>query len=670
MLQKYFYTLLFSICAFYSGFGQCIPPSNLMATNVTESSANLSWTSSIATQWDVIVLPANSPEPSPTQSGMFVQVNPYTVVDLSPCTAYKFYVRSVCDGGSASGLTGPSYFATNSVLAMDCPPVANNDAITVYPNNVTVSTSAVSVLANDFFLGTPANNINVNVIVTPLFVPSNFSLNSNGTINVLPGTAPGTYTLTYKICAPLNPDSCSTIATVTITVANEGFLLKAFMDSNFNGLQDVGESNFDMGQFQYQINNNGITNSVSSSNGTYYIQESNPANTYDFSYTVDSNYSSFYIPSVSSYNDISYVTNSGVLVYNFPITELPFNDASVYLFSAGTPPRPGFTYQNVVMYKNSGNQTIPSGTVTFTKNNMVAITSVSQVGTSSTATGFTYDFTNLQPNEIRYIYVTMQVPTIPTVNLGDVLTNTASISVSSGESNANNNSATLSQVVVGSYDPNDKTESHGGKIVHASFTSNDYLTYTIQFENTGTYYAENVRISDVLDAKLDEVTVKMVSSSHTNTLTRVGNMLTWNMNGIDLLPSGKGYVTFQIKPKPGYAIGDIIPNTASIYFDFNPPIITNTFQTEFVNTMSVSDFENQSFVVYPNPTNSLITFSSKDNSQMIDSIVLIDLLGKTIQTKKVNAIATTIDLTDLSKGIYFAKVKSGNQMSTVKIMKQ
>lgn len=670
MSKRYYFSLLFSICAFYNTFGQCIPPSALTATNITETSAALSWTSASAIAWQVIVMPASSGEPTPNDLGVNVIANPYVITGLTPCTAYKFYVRSICDTGAASGLTGPSYFATNSVLAMDCPPVANNDAITVYPNNVTVSTSAVSVLANDFFLGTPANNINVNVIVTPLSVPSNFSLNSNGTINVLPGTAPGTYTLTYKICAPLNPDSCSTTATVTITVANEGFLLKAFMDSNFNGLQDVGESNFDMGQFQYQINNNGITNTVSSSNGTYYIQESNPANTYDFSYTVDSIYSSFYIPSVSSYNDISYVTSSGVLVYNFPITELPFNDASVYVFSAGTPPRPGFNYQNVVMYKNSGNQIIPSGTVTFTKNNMVAITSVSQAGTTSTATGFTYDFTNLQPNEIRYIYVTMQVPTIPTVNLGDVLTNTASISVTSGESNANNNSATLSQVVVGSYDPNDKTESHGGKIVHVSFSSNDYLTYTIQFENTGTYYAENVRISDVLDAKLDETTVRMVSSSHTNTLTRVGNTLTWNMNGIDLLPSGKGYVTFQIKPKPGYAIGDIIPNTASIYFDFNPPIITNTFQTEFVNTMSVSDFENQSFVVYPNPTNSLITFSSKDNSQLIDSIVLTDLLGKTIQAKKVNAIATTIDLTELSKGIYFAKVISGNQMSTIKIMKQ
>lgn len=667
MLKKYYYTLLFSICAFYSTFGQCIPPSNLVATNITESSATLSWTSSGPMQWDVIVMPANSPEPSPNQAGVFVQVNPYTVVGLSPCTAYKFYVRSICDGGASSELVGPSYFATNTVFAMDCPPVANNDLITVFPNSSSITTSTISVLANDFNMGYPANTSNV--VITPVSVPSNFSLNANGTINVLPGTASGTYTLTYKICAPLNPSNCST-ATATVTVASEGFLLNAFLDANGNGTQDSGEVNFNMSLFHYQLNNNGITNSISSSDGMYYIQESNSVNTYDFSFTVDSNYSSYYIVSPSSYNDISYVSGSGIMVYNFPITQIPYNDANVNILPYGTPPRPGFTYINRIVYKNSGNQTIPSGTVTFTKSNAVSISSVSEAGITSTATGFTYDFTNLLPNETRYINVTMQVPTIPTVSLGDLLTNAASITIPPGDINIPNNTSNLTQAIVGSYDPNDKTESHGEKIVYASFSSNDYLTYTIQFENTGTYYAENVRISDVLDAKLDEASVRMVSSSHSHILGRVGNTLTWNMNGIDLLPSGKGYVTFQIKPKPGYVIGDVIPNTAYIYFDFNPAIITNTFQTEFVNTMSISEFENQVFMVYPNPTTNFITISGKDNSQWIESVVITDISGKTVQAKTVNMVSAIIDLSYLSNGIYFARVKSGNNTSIVKIIKQ
>jgi uncharacterized repeat protein (TIGR01451 family) len=667
MLKKYYFTILFSICAFYSTFGQCIPPSALTATNITETSAALSWTSVNAIGWQVIILPANSAEPSQSDIGVSVSMDTYIVVGLYPCSAWKFYVSSICDAGTASGLIGPCYFATNSVLATDCPPMAINDAITVYPNNVSSTTSTISVLANDYYMGITANTSNV--IVSPLSVPSNFSLNANGTVNVLPGTAPGTYTLTYTICTVQNPSSCST-ATVTIVVANEGFLIKAFLDTNSNGAQDSGETNFNLGQFHYQLNNNGITNTVSSSDWTYYIQESNPANLYDLSYTFDSNLGPYFTVSPSSYNDISFVSGSGVTVYNFPITQLPYKDTNVMVLPNGTPPRPRFTYQNRIVYKNSGNQPIASGTVTFTKSNAVSIVSVTESGITSTATGFTYDFTNLLPYETRYIYVTMQVPTIPTVSLGDLLTNTASITIPAGDINISNNSSSLTQTIVGSYDPNDKTESRGEKIVYSSFTSNDYLTYTIQFENTGTFYAENVKITDVLDAKLDETSVKMISSSHSNVLSRVGNTLNWNMNGIDLLPSGKGYVTFQIKPKPGYAIGDIIPNTASIFFDFNPAIITNTFQTEFVNTMSISDFENATYFVYPNPTNSFVTISGKDNSQVIKSVVITDFLGKTVQAKTVNMVTTKIDLSDLSNGIYFAKVKSGNNLSIVKIIKQ
>ncbi|HSD15456.1 MAG TPA: T9SS type A sorting domain-containing protein [Flavobacterium sp.] len=544
---------------------------------------------------------------------------------------------------------------------------ANNDAMMVYPTGNTPVTTTTSVLSNDGINGHSIYNTS-DVILTPGTIPSGFTINPNGTISVLPGTAPGIYTLTYQICATQIPTICST-ATATVTVSDEGFLLKAFVDTNNNGTQDAGESNFNFGVFNYQINNGGII-SASSSNGRLFIPESNPANSYDFGFTIDGNYSSFYTVTPSWYNGVNFVPGSGVMVYNFPVTQLPYSDAQVTLIPNGTQPRPGFTYQNKILYYNTGNQTIASGTVTFNKSDTVTITNISQTGTTPTATGFTYDFTNLLPNETRYINVTMQVPTIPTVNLGNLITNSASITIPVTDAAPSNNNSSLTQTIVGSWDPNDKTESHGGKIVHSTFGSNDYLTYTIQFENTGTYQAENVRINDILDAKLDETSIKMVNASHANTLTRVNNNLTWNFNGIDLAPSGKGSVTFQIKPKPGYAIGDIIPNTASIYFDFNPAIVTNTFTTEFVTTLSVSEFKNLAFMAYPNPTNGTVTISSKDNSSIIDTVIVNDILGKTIQTKTVNAASTTIDLSDLSSGIYFAKVKSDHSESVIKIVKQ
>ena len=77
-------------------------------------------------------------------------------------------------------------------------------------------------------------------------------------------------------------------------------------------------------------------------------------------------------------------------------------------------------------------------------------------------------------------------------------------------------------MIINAYDPNDKTEAHGPEILHSSFTSNDYLYYTIRFENTGNASAINVRVNDVLNSMLDENTIRVESTSHPYILDRVG----------------------------------------------------------------------------------------------------------------------------------------------------
>ncbi|MGH2664587.1 DUF7619 domain-containing protein [Flavobacterium sp.] len=552
--------------------------------------------------------------------------------------------------------------ATYTVFAV--PIYANDDAITMYPINGGNSVSSVSVLANDMTDGYPANPNNITL--TPLTVPTGFSLNPDGTISVLPGTASGTYSLTYQICFLSQSAYCDS-ATVTITIMNEGILLNAFIDTNNNGNQEVGEPDFIHGQFGYELNNNGTVNHAFSANGEYFISENNPINSYDLTYVIDPAFAGQYAVAPASYSNVS--VSGGITVYNFPVTEIPFTDSAVFIY-AYTPPRPGFTYTNYLVYQNNGNQMMTSGTVTFNKDSAVAITNVSPAATTTTATGFTYDFTNLAPGESRVIEVAMQVPTIPAVALGGILTNTVSVTMPAGDINIVNNNNNLSQVIVGSYDPNDITERHGGKIVHSAFTANDYLAYTIQFENTGTFYAENVRVNDVLDAKLDETSIRMVNTSHNYTLNRVGNDLNWNFNGIDLQPAEKGYITFEVKPKAGFAIGDIIPNAASIFFDFNPPIVTNIFNTEFVASLSVPQFENNPFLVYPNPTNGLVTISLKNNTDKIDAVVVNDMLGKTVYAKTIDNPIAEVDLSRLSAGIYFVKINVDQQEKVMKIVKQ
>lgn len=451
-----------------------------------------------------------------------------------------------------------------------------------------------------------------------------------------------------------------------------GIRLNAFLDSNSNGIKDLGEQNFPLGQFQIEKNNDGNVHNITTPIGVYNIYDENANSSYDLGYTIDPAYSATYALTATFYSNISPIVGGGMQVYNFPVTVVQsYQDLAVSIIPLQQP-RAGFIYSNKIVYANFGNQTIASGSVTFTKEAVLGITGNTQSGTTPSANGFSYTFTNLLPFEVRTMTVSMQVPPIPGVSLGQLLTNSATIVPLVGDVVPENNVSTLSEIVIGSYDPNDKIESHGDKILTSSFASTDYLYYTIRFENTGTASAVNVNIQDVLDAKLDAASIKMVNASHDYILDRLDSHLTWKFNNIQLPPSventntGKGYVTFKVKPKVGYATGDIISNTAGIYFDFNPVIVTNTFLTQFVATMAVYEFENTDFIFYPNPVQDVLNVTLKNNANSIDHIEVYDALGKSMLRKKATLNTSSIDLTLLASGLYFIEVTTSNQLKVIK----
>ncbi|WP_338409169.1 T9SS type A sorting domain-containing protein [uncultured Flavobacterium sp.] len=441
-----------------------------------------------------------------------------------------------------------------------------------------------------------------------------------------------------------------------------GLQLNAFIDINANGTQDTGEENFPLGTFSYELNSSGNNVNITSPFGEYVIYDDNATNSYNLSYAILPEYAAYYGISTLSYSNVSVVLGAGLQVYNFPVTiTQTYIDVTSYIVPIQQP-MPGFTYLNKIVYANLGNQ-VASGILTYTKDANVVITNVSQTGTVANTTGFTYDYTNLAPFEFRTINVAIQVPVIPTIQLGQLLTNTVSISPLAGDVVPLNNFNSSTQIVIGSYDPNDKMESRGNQIEHSTFTANDYLIYTIRFENTGTASAVSVRVEDMLDAKLDENSIRVLDASHAYTLERIGSSLIWYFENIQLpvsvanTPIGHGFITFKVKPKPGYAIGDIIPNTASIYFDFNPAIVTNTFETEFIAPLATSLFNEKNISVYPNPAKNQIIISLENTNELIANINIYDVLGKkVIQLNKINKMSHQIDVSALNSGIYFIEL--------------
>jgi len=165
----------------------------------------------------------------------------------------------------------------------------------------------------------------------------------------------------------------------------------------------------------------------------------------------------------------------------------------------------------------------------------------------------------------------------------------------------------------------------------------------------------------------------MVDASHLYTLKRVGSNLNWNFDNINLPPSvadtniGKGYVTFKIKPKSGYAIGDIIPNTANIFFDYNPAITTNVCTTEFVTTLNIASFAFNGLRYSPNPVKNNLVIS---NNTVLTQVEVISVLGQTMMTQSNDAMQAEINLSNLPNGVYFVKVKADKAETNFRIIKE
>src|SRR5574343_1830857 len=197
-----------------------------------------------------------------------------------------------------------------------------------------------------------------------------------------------------------------------------GFTFNAFLDNNTNGVKDVGEPNFPLGEFHYEKNNDGTIHNITSPLGVAYVYDNVATNSYNVHYTINTNYAANYTVNPASYTAIH--PAAGMTTYYFPVVATnAYNDLGVTVIPANLP-RPGFNYFNKIVYANLSNQIVSNGTVTFTKPTATTVTSTNPA-TTATATGFTYNFTNLLPFEIRTIDVIMSVPALPTVNAGDYL---------------------------------------------------------------------------------------------------------------------------------------------------------------------------------------------------------------------------------------------------------
>lgn len=325
-------------------------------------------------------------------------------------------------------------------------------------------------------------------------------------------------------------------------------------------------------------------------------------------------------------------------------------------------------------FKNVGSVS-QSGSVVLTLDTLVTISTTSSTPDTTAENRLVWNFKDLAPQAKGQILV---VATMPDHSyLGDTLKTTASIKIGDQDMDLSNNMSFLSQVLVGSYDPNYKEVAQGvadkNYVLH-----NSLLEYTIHFQNTGTDTAYVVNVTDTINTNLDLGTLQIIGSSHTvSTQIKDGRTLVFSFDKINLPPvttnepASNGYVKFSIKPITGLPDNTEVTNNASIYFDYNPPILTDTTSNMFVSILpntpdGINEIEiDNGTDVYPNPTAEGINVKTN----LPTEVTLYSINGRKIFAKIVST-NTYIPLTGITQGVYLLKLSNEKGVVEERLIKK
>lgn len=350
-------------------------------------------------------------------------------------------------------------------------------------------------------------------------------------------------------------------------------------------------------------------------------------------------------------------------------------DVEIAVIPVG-PARPGFDAEYKVVYKNKGNQTLSGAIALVFEDDKIDFISAAPAEDSQAGNTLNWSYNGLLPFESRSIHVIFNVNSpveTPPVNNGDLLVFSASVTPVAGDEIPADNQFTTNQIVVGPFDPNDKTCLEGETVSTSQIGK--YLHYTINFENLGTAEAVNVVIKDEIDTNTFDInTLQVMYASHEMQASIRGNKVEFIFKNINLAPAagdppvgGHGTILFKIKTLPTLENGSIAENTANIYFDYNAPIETNTARTTF-STLSTPEFAvDDSIALYPNPATDFISIKC-DSS--IKSVELFDIQGRILETKLEHKKETKLDVSKHSNGVYFVRISTEKGKRVEKIIKQ
>ncbi len=365
---------------------------------------------------------------------------------------------------------------------------------------------------------------------------------------------------------------------------------KCFFDENENGILNAGEIGLPFFQLSATP---GSLFSYSTGDGEFSFYHN--GGSYVLNPIVEDNWQLTTTPDSFEIN-VNVNSSDSIYLFGFsPINEVLNTDTYI----SSEPTRCGFDVNFFITYLNSGTL-INDGFVSFTLDSLVEFNFSNPAPDSIDGVNLYWNYENFYPAQSDQIVVNATMPGVEYIGetlyflaISNVVNDLGQIILS--------DPIRYLPVVNCAYDPNDKLV-YPDPPGDENFTfPNDTLIYTIRFQNTGTDTAFTVRIVDQLDDDLDWNTCNPVAGSHPFQLFRsTTGELEFLFEDI-LLPDSNineaashGFAQYTIQLKENLADFTLIENTANIYFDFNPPIVTNTTLNTIVSFLPQLSISNDS----------------------------------------------------------------------------
>jgi len=438
-----------------------------------------------------------------------------------------------------------------------------------------------------------------------------------------------------------------------------------FWDDNSNKIRD--ENELGLNNLQVMIEPSNILSNYSDLNGNFHFFVERDT-TYQISVKVDSCWAMTTDSSVFS------ITLSDENITNVNFGYNLANDAEkaeVSIISA--PTRCGFEVATWLSIENVGCQTI-FGSYAIVLDSLTEFVRSEVPPVAISGDTLFWNYEPLISRDVEKIFLVLQMPGPEFIGEIITLKTLSYIENDQGELELSSTYDYKSEIRC-AYDPNDKlvhpNRSFGFDQNYTLFE--ETMEYTVRFQNTGNDTAFNVVIRDNLDGNLDWTTFKPIIGSHPfETLLHKDGLVEFSFKNI-LLPDSTtneplshGFITYTIAPKAGLAENTLIENTASIFFDFNPPIVTNTIQSVMVSelprTTSVKELAEEGIIkVYPNPFTDYLIFEYPDLPiHKPPMLRLFDVTGKLVKQAIMEQPSFQLRLPQMNNGLYFYQLMETN----------